>query len=225
MKMEHPLNIFSFLPHEIQAKYLHVFMTFIVVLITLFLGSIASKMKNEIPTKGQSLFEMLTGAVYKMGVDIMGEDGRPYIPFIFAIGIYVLFSNLLGLIPGLTSPTANLNSTVAPALIVFFTYQFIGIKKHGIGYVKHFMGPVLWLAPLMILIELIGHISRPLSLSMRLFGNIFGEDLVIIILFILVPFLVPLPMYFMAVFTSILQAYVFMMLSMIYIGGALEEAH
>ncbi len=138
----------------------------------------------------------------------------------------LLFSNFLGLIPGFLAPTSNLNSTAAPALVVFAVYQYIGIRKHGAGYIKHFfLGPVSWLAPLMLIIELIGHFARPLSLSMRLFGNIFGEDLVIIILFMLVPFLVPLPMFFLGLFTSALQAYVFMMLSMIYISGALEEAH
>lgn len=223
--MEHPLNIFSFLPHEILTKYLHVLMTFVVILLLFIIGKIASGMRRDIPTKGQNVFELLVGSIRKMGIDVMGEEGEPYIPLIFAIGVYVLFSNLLGILPGFLSPTANLNTTAAPAIIVFFTYHFIGIKKHGAHYVKHFMGPVPWLAPLMIIIELIGHLSRPLSLSMRLFGNIFGEDLVIIILFVLVPFLVPLPMYFMAVFTSVLQAYVFMMLSMIYISGALEEAH
>ncbi|MEF3254129.1 MAG: F0F1 ATP synthase subunit A [Deferribacterales bacterium] len=223
--MEHPLNIFSFLPHDVQVKYLHVFMTTLVVLLTFFLGSLASKMRNEIPSRGQNIFEMLVGGIEKMAVDAMGEEGRPYVPLIFAIGVYVFFSNVMGLIPGFISPTANLNTTAAPAIIVFLTYHFIGIKKHGAHYIHHFMGPVAWLAPLMIIIELIGHLSRPLSLSMRLFGNIFGEDLVIAILFMLVPFLVPLPMYFMGLFTSLLQAYVFMMLSMIYISGAIEEAH
>lgn len=223
--MEHPLNIFSFLPHEVQAKYIHVLMAFVVVLITLVLGSIASKMRSDIPGKGQNFFELLVSGIYKMAIDIMGEEGKPYIPLIFAIGLYVFFSNVLGLIPGFISPTSNLNTTAAPAIVVFLTYNYIGFKKHGIGYIKHFMGPMLALAPLMFIIELIGHLSRPLSLSMRLFGNIFGEDLVIAILFFLVPFLVPLPMFFMAIFTSILQTYVFMMLSMIYISGALEEAH
>jgi len=223
--MEHPLNIFSFLPHEIQAKYIHVLMTCVVVLITLLFGSIASKMRSEVPTKGQNFFELLVTGIYKMAIDIMGEEGRPYVPLIFAIGIYVFFSNILGLIPGFVAPTSNLNTTVAPAIIVFFTYNYIGFKKHGVGYIKHFMGPMLALAPLMIIIELIGHLSRPLSLSMRLFGNIFGEDLVIAILFFLAPYLVPLPMFFIGLFTSALQAYVFMMLSMIYISGALEEAH
>jgi F-type H+-transporting ATPase subunit a len=223
--MEHPLNIFSFLPHAVQAKYMHVLMTFVVVLFVFFLGTIASKQRKEVPGKAQNFFELLVAAVYGMADDIMGEEGRPYVPLIFGIGLYVLISNCMGLIPGFISPTSNLNTTAAPAVIVFLVYNFIGIKKHGAGYIKHFMGPVAAIAPLMIIIEIIGHLSRPVSLSMRLFGNIFGEDLVIAVLFMLVPFLVPLPMFFMGIFTSILQAYVFMMLSMIYIGGALEEAH
>ena len=223
--MEHPLNIFSFLPHSVQAKYMHVLMTFVVVLFVFFLGTVASKQRKEVPGKAQNFFELLVAAVYGMADDIMGKEGRPYVPLIFGIGLYVLISNCLGLIPGFISPTSNLNTTAAPAIVVFLIYNFIGIKKHGAGYIKHFMGPVAAIAPLMIIIEIIGHLSRPVSLSMRLFGNIFGEDLVIAVLFMLVPFLVPLPMFFMGIFTSILQAYVFMMLSMIYIGGALEEAH
>jgi F-type H+-transporting ATPase subunit a len=219
--MEHPLNIFSFLPHAVQAKYMHVLMTFVVVLFVFFLGTIASKQRKEVPGKAQNFFELLVAAVYGMADDIMGEEGRPYVPLIFGIGLYVLISNCMGLIPGFISPTSNLNTTAAPAVIVFLVYNFIGIKKHGAGYIKHFMGPVAAIAPLMIIIEIIGHLSRPVSLSMRLFGNIFGEDLVIAVLFMLVPFLVPLPMFFMCIFSSILQAYVFMMLSMIYIGGAL----
>ncbi len=223
--MEHPLNIFSFLPHAVQAKYMHVLMTFVVVLFVFFLGTVASKQRKEVPGKAQNFFELLVAAVYGMADDIMGKEGRPYVPLIFGIGLYVLISNCMGLIPGFISPTSNLNTTAAPAIVVFLVYNFIGIKKHGAGYIKHFMGPVAAIAPLMIIIEIIGHLSRPVSLSMRLFGNIFGEDLVIAVLFMLVPFLVPLPMFFMGIFTSILQAYVFMMLSMIYIGGALEEAH
>ncbi|MCD8492857.1 MAG: F0F1 ATP synthase subunit A [Geovibrio sp.] len=168
---------------------------------------------------------MAVGAVYNMGVELMGEEGKPYIPLIFGIGVYVLFSNWMGLIPGFLAPTSNLNSTIAPALVVFFTYQAIGIKKHGAHYIKHFLGPVAFLAPLMFIIEVIGHLARPMSLSMRLFGNVFGEELVIVILFMLVPFLIPLPMVMLGMFTGALQAYVFMMLSMIYISGALEEAH
>jgi len=223
--MEHPLNIFSFLPHEITAKYLHVLMTFVVILISLVIGLIVSRKNKMVPDKTQNAIEVAVNGVYDMCMDIMGKDGKPYFPLVFAIGLYVLFSNVLGLVPGFSSPTANLNTTLAPALIVFVTYNFIGIKKHGAGYIKHFMGPILWLSPLMIIIEVIGHISRPVSLSVRLFGNIFGKEVLLMVLFMLVPFLVPLPIYFLGIFVAVLQTYVFMMLTMIYISGALEEAH
>jgi len=223
--MEHPLNIFSFLPHEITAKYLHVLMTFVVILISLIIGLIVSRKNKMVPDRSQNTIELAVNGVYDMCMDIMGKDGKPYFPLVFAIGLYVLFSNVLGLVPGFSSPTANLNTTLAPALIVFVTYNFIGIKRHGAGYIKHFMGPILWLSPLMIIIEVIGHISRPVSLSVRLFGNIFGKEVLLMVLFMLVPFLVPLPIYFLGIFVAVLQTYVFMMLTMIYISGALEEAH
>jgi F-type H+-transporting ATPase subunit a len=223
--MEHPLNVSMLFGMAFSHTYWHVTMTFLVVLIVIFLGVLAGKGNAEVPGRTQNALELFVKGVYNMCDDVMGVEGRPYIPLIFGIGLYVAFSNFLGLIPGFLAPTSNLNSTAAPALVVFFVYQYIGFKKHGAHYIKHFLGPVSWLAPLMLIIELIGHFARPLSLSMRLFGNIFGEDLVIIILFMLVPFLVPLPMFFLGLFTSALQAYVFMMLSMIYISGALEEAH
>ncbi|PLX69277.1 MAG: ATP synthase F0 subunit A [Denitrovibrio sp.] len=223
--MEHPINVSMLLGMDFSHKFWHVTMTFLVVMIVLFLGSLAKKKDAEVPGRTQNALELFVKGVYNMCDDVMGVEGRPYIPLIFGIGLYVAFSNVLGLIPGFLAPTSNLNSTVAPALVVFGVYNYIGIKRHGAGYIKHFLGPVAWLAPLMLIIEIIGHLARPLSLSMRLFGNIFGEDLVIIILFMLVPFVVPLPMFMLGLFTSLLQAYVFMMLSMIYISGALEEAH
>jgi len=221
----HALDLSMIFGMKFAGAFGHVFFAFLALLIVLFLGKMASGRRSEVPGRMQNFFELLVKGVYNLGDDVMGEAGRPYVPFIFAIGLYVFFSNLLGLIPGFLPPTANLNSTAAPAICVFILYQVIGFKKHGIGYLKHFMGPVIWLAPLIFVIEIIGHLARPLSLSMRLFGNIFGEEQVVGLLFLMVPFLVPLPMYFFGLFTSGLQAYVFMMLSMIYISGALEEAH
>jgi F-type H+-transporting ATPase subunit a len=101
----------------------------------------------------------------------------------------------------------------------------VGLRKHGFHYIKHFMGPVLWLAPMMFFIEVIGHIARPVSLSLRLFGNIKGEDLVVLILFMLVPLAIPAVMLGLAVFTSFVQTFVFVLLTMLYISGAMEEAH
>ena len=124
----------------------------------------------------------------------MGEHGRAYFPLIASLALFILGCNLIGILPWFQSSTNNLNTTLALALVSFVTTHAVGIKHHGTHYVKHFLGPVPWLIPLMLPIEIIGHLSRILSLSFRLFGNIMGEDLAIIILTILVPYLVPLPM-------------------------------
>lgn len=225
--MEHPLNLTSFFSPHIQETYLHVIMLFIAVLVIACLGFfVSTRLKNEIPRGSQNIFEYLVGGLYSLGGNIMGKDGIAYMPFVVGIGAYVIISNLMGLVPFLAAPTANMNTAAAPAICVFFLYNYIGIKKFGAGYIKHFLGPIPVLAPFMFIVELISHIARPLSLTMRLFGNIAGEDLVIAILFFLIPYIiVPLPMYFLAVFTATLQAFVFMVLTMVYIGGALEEAH
>lgn len=223
--MEHPLNLTSFLPASIQHHYLHVIMLLVAVLIIFIMGLYARTLRSEVPGKAQNFFEVLVGGINNLAVDVMGQEGKAYIPVIFGIGLYVAVSNLMALIPGLIPPTSNMNTTAAPAIFVFLLYNFIGIKKHGAGYIKHFLGPLVWLAPFMIIIEFISHLARPLSLTMRLFGNIAGEDLVVVILFMLVPIIVPLPMFFLMIFTSVLQAFVFMMLTMVYIAGALEEAH
>jgi F-type H+-transporting ATPase subunit a len=129
------------------------------------------------------------------------------------------------LIPGFYPPTANLNTNAALALTVFFMTHVVGIKKHGLAYLKHFMGPILWLAPLIFIIEIIGHLARPMSLSLRLFGNMYGHEIVLMIFVGLVPFLLPVPMMLMGVLVAFIQTFVFTLLAMIYIAGALEEAH
>ena len=182
---------------------------------------------SVVPKGFQHAVEIFSDVLHGFLTDIIGPKGPKYFPLIGTLAIFILLSNLAGLVPGLMSPTNNLNTTVACALIVFFYYHVQGIKEQGfVHYAKHFAGPVWWLAPIMVPIELIGHLARPLSLSIRLFGNIMGEDIVIIILFILAPQLIPIPMILMAIFTSILQAFIFIMLSMMYIAGAVAaEEH
>jgi F-type H+-transporting ATPase subunit a len=155
----------------------------------------------------------------------MGEKGKPYFPLIATLAFFIFIANMLGLIPGFMPPTANLNTTAACAVIVFVLTHIIGLKEHGVGYIKHFMGPVWWLAPLIFPIEIVGHLSRPVSLSMRLFGNMTGHELVVMILIFLVPFAVPVLMSIMGLLVAFIQAFVFALLSMIYLSGALEEAH
>jgi F-type H+-transporting ATPase subunit a len=131
----------------------------------------------------------------------------------------------MGAFAGMKSPTSDINTTVALALVVFFSTHVVGIKTHGFQYIKQFLGPVWWLAPLMLPIEIVSHLSRPLSLAFRLFGNIKGGDLVLIILLVLVPLIVPMPIMALKLFVYIVQTFVFVLLSMMYIAGAMEEAH
>jgi len=212
----------------------HVAMAFWVAVL-LVVGSVLMRRTYTIvPGAGQQVIELIIEFFNGLLLDVIGEKGRKYLPIIGTLGLFILCSNLIGLVPGCMSPTSNLNVTVGCAVSIFCYYHFVGIREQGIlHYAKHFLGPVLVLAPLVVVIEIISHFSRIISLSIRLFGNMFGEDLVILILFSLVPLIAPLPMQFMALFTSIVQTFVFVMLSCIYIGGAIaaeedgseEEAH
>ncbi len=193
-------------------------------ILTVFLYSISRK-KEFYPSPLQSFAESIVDAFRGLLVDLMGEEGKRYLPMIGTIGLFIFFNNLAGLFPGFISPTSNLNVTVGSAIFVFLYYHYTGIKKHGVlKYIKHFAGPYPWLAPLFFPIEVISHFSRPLSLSVRLFGNIRGEDTVIMILAFLIPYIVPLPMMALAVFTSFVQALVFTLLAAVYIAGAIEES-
>jgi F-type H+-transporting ATPase subunit a len=196
------------------------------VMATLALFSfLATRRVSILPGRFQNVMEVVVEGIDTFLTDTMGPEGRKFFPLIATLGIYILTSNLLGLIPGFESPTANLNTTVSMAVVVFAMTHIVGIRVHGIKYVKQFMGPVWWLTPLMMPIEIISHLSRPLSLSVRLFGNIMGEDIVLAVVLLLVPLLVPLPVFVLMIFTSCIQTVVFMLLTMMYIAGAMEEAH
>jgi F-type H+-transporting ATPase subunit a len=197
-----------------------------IVMAILIVAALVVKSKLEIVPRGsQNFWEVVVSTLEDVVVQIMGEHGGPFFPLIASLALFILGCNLIGILPWLQSATNNLNTTLALALVAFTMTHVVGIKHHGTHYIKHFLGPVPWLIPLMLPIEIIGHLSRILSLSFRLFGNIMGEDLAIIILTLLVPYLVPLPMMFLQVFTSFIQTLVFIMLTMMYISGSLEEAH
>jgi len=204
----------------------HVIHSWFIVILLLVGASLLVKGLQLVPTKGQNLLEMIVGGLEDFMVDITGPEGRAFFPFIATLFLYILVSNLLGLVPGFFSPTANLNTTLSLALCTFVMTHIIGIKFHGAKYIKHFFGPVWALAPLMFVIELIGHFARIMSLSIRLFGNIFGKEKVLGILFALAGFaLAPLPILFLGILVSFIQATVFMLLSVVYFAGAMEEAH
>ena len=203
----------------------HVTYTWVIMLLLALLSFLATRKLSIYPGKMQHVFEVILGGIRSLVLDVMGPEGLKFFPLIATIAIFILTANLLGIIPGFESPTSSLNTTVAIALVVVIITHVVGIWVHGFKYVKQFLGPVWWLAPIMLPIELVSHIARPLSLSVRLFGNIMGEDLVVAIILLLVPFLVPLPIFVLMIFTSVIQTLVFIMLSMIYIQLAMEEPH
>jgi F-type H+-transporting ATPase subunit a len=199
--------------------------TWLIIIMLLLLSLVATKAIKAVPTGMQNFMEVVIGGIENMIVETMGEHGRPFFPLVATLAIFILISNLIGLIPGFFPPTANINTTAACAIVVFVMTHVVGIKEHGASYIKHFLGPIIWLAPMMFFIEVIGHLSRVISLTLRLFGNMNGHELVLMIFFGLAPFLVPLPMMLMGVLVSFIQAFVFMLLAMIYIQGSLEHAH
>jgi F-type H+-transporting ATPase subunit a len=199
--------------------------TWLIIVLLALLSIMATKALKAVPGRLQNFMEVIIGGVENMVVETMGEHGRSFFPLIATLAIFILVSNLIGLVPGFFPPTANINTTAACAVVVFVTTHVVGVKEHGFKYIKHFMGPILWLAPMMFFIEVIGHFSRVISLTLRLFGNMNGHELVLMIFFGLAPFLVPLPMMMMGVLVSFIQAFVFMLLAMIYIQGSLEHAH
>jgi len=199
--------------------------TWLIMIGLVLMSMAATKGLKAVPSGLQNFMEVVVGGIENMLVETMGEKGKPFFPLIATLAVFILVSNLVGLIPGFYPPTANINTTAACAVIVFVTTHVVGVKEHGAGYVKHFLGPIAWLAPMMFFIEVIGHCSRVISLTLRLFGNMNGHELVLIIFFGLAPFLVPLPMMLMGVLVSFIQAFVFMLLAMIYIQGSLEHAH
>jgi F-type H+-transporting ATPase subunit a len=196
------------------------------MIILVILGWIGGKSVTLVPKSVQNVFEVIISGLEEFMVGITGEEGRDSAPLLLTIFLFVLLGNLFGLVPGFYPPTASINTTVALAVIAVAWSHIIGIKKHGVKYIKHFLGPVPVLMPLFFIIEVIGHLARVLSLTLRLFGNMMGHELVVGILLMLAgPFLIPLPIMAMGILVSLIQAIVFFLLPTMYIAGAIEEAH
>ena len=251
--IEHP-PIFR-LPFIFWPGYVpdHVTYTWLVMIILASVAFVASRNVQLVPRGVQNFLEVVLEQFLRLIDDVIGPEGRRYLPLIATLGLFILTANLMSLVPGLAGPTGNLNTTAACALVVFVAYHWIGVRKQGLlGYLKHFAGPVpLALKPLMFVIEIISHLARPLSLTLRLFGNMTGGHILLAIIFFLmgldgligwalggstagvviggigglvmvvftVGFLYPLK-----ILVSFLQAFIFVMLTMLYISGALEEA-
>lgn len=219
----HPLLLSDIL--GVPEMYKHVFYTWCAMLILFGIGiALRGKMKL-IPTGLQNVMETIIGGLEDFTVSTIGERGRKYFPLLGGIFLFIIVQNLMGLIPGCDAPTANINTDLGMALFVFLYYNYLGLKSWGPRYIKHFMGPMAPLVPLMLPIEIVSHLSRPISLTFRLFGNIRGEEIVLALFFLLAPIVATLPIYFLFLLAKCLQAFIFYMLTMIYIQGSLDEAH
>lgn len=191
----------------------------------------ASAGANLVPTTQggiTTVFELGVEGIVSLMEGVMGHNARKYLPLIGSLFIYIFVSNLMGMIPGINPPTSNINTNLACSLVVFVTYNVMGIREQGLkNYLKHFMGPIIWLAPLMIVLELVSHAVRPISLSVRLFGNIMGDHMVLGVFTELTKIGIPVIFLGLALFVSFIQAFVFSLLSMIYISlaTASDEHH
>jgi F-type H+-transporting ATPase subunit a len=217
-------------------------MSWVVVAVLLFLSFLATRRLRLVPTGLQAVFETAFGFIFDLVDDAVGSDGRRYYPLFLGLFLFILVSNLVGLVPGLSSPTANLSTTAALALVVFGTTHVMGVKKHGLlRYLAHFSAGVPWyLKPLMTIVEVISELARPLSLSFRLFGNLLAKEVLLAILAFLVVFLyhaggvidttltiVPLLLrplvILLGLLVGFLQAFIFTVLAISYVGSAVRS--
>ena len=213
-------TFFGLLGHDHAFIFLtHMLLTAAIVLL---IAKMATSSMRIVPTGTQNVMEAYLSGVLAMGADVMGrEEARRYLPLVATIGLFVGIANIIGVIPGFEAPSAFLDFTLALALVVFAYYNFEGIRRNGlITYFKHFMGPVWWLAWLMFPIEIVSHISRIISLSFRLFGNVKGDDMFLMVILMLAPWLLPMIPFALLTFMAFLQAFIFMMLTYVYLGGA-----
>ena len=240
--MEHPILFISIIleklglpvPHTIVGHtfieklctpymtYTWLVMAFLIVVPRLTMGKL-----EMIPGKGQNFWEVIVGGLEDFVVENMGREGaRMLFPLMATFALYIVVANLIGLMPGFMSPTSNLNITLAMTIMVWVTHHYLGFKFHGLKYIKHFLGPVPVLIPLMLPIEIISNFARLLSLSMRLFGNIMAKETLLAVLFMLAGcYFAPLPILCLGVLVSLIQALVFTLLSILYCAQAMEEAH
>jgi F-type H+-transporting ATPase subunit a len=210
-------------------------MSWIVIIVLSLIAYFGTRRLRKIPGPFQNALELVVSGLFNFIEGIIGPGGRRYAPFIATLFIYILFNNLLGIIPGFRSPTSGLNMTIALALAAFAYVQYQAIRVNGLwGYIKHFWGDPWWLGPLMFPIHIIGELAKPLSLSIRLFGNIFGEDKIIVILagmslYVFKPWIKVIPIQFpmmaFAVFTSFIQALIFTVLTAGYLTVLISHEH
>jgi F-type H+-transporting ATPase subunit a len=219
-------SIFGLSHHGDPETYkMVIYMTHMLLSAGIALMLVKSAMSNLqlVPRGTQNIMEAYINGVLKMGTDVMGqEQARRFLPLVATIGLFVGIANLIGVVPGFEAPTAFLEFAFTLAVSVFVYYNYVGIKEQGVvKYFKHFLGPVWWLYWLMFPIEIVSHFSRLVSLSFRLFGNVKGDDMFLMVILMLAPWLLPMIPFALLTFMALLQAFIFMMLTYVYLGGAI----
>ncbi|STQ85849.1 F0F1 ATP synthase subunit A [Helicobacter muridarum] len=210
-------------------SFITIFYTLLSAVITIGISMFAVRKLQAVPKGIQNFYEWIISGMLYVGKDTLGDKlARKYFPLAGSIGVFVFYCNVIGIVPGFESPTSSISFTLVLALIVFFYYHFEGIRANGvIKYFGHFAGPVKLLSPLLFPIEIISHLSRIISLSFRLFGNIKGDDMFLLVMLTLVPWIVPLLPFAILMFMAVLQAFVFMILTYVYLASAvlIEDDH
>lgn len=183
------------------------------------------RLSVESPGALQHIFEGIYGYIEGQSRDVIGHHSERFTAFLVSLGLFILISNLFGIIPGLESPTAHPVVPLGCAICAFAYYQLQGFRSAGIGYLKHFLGPVWWLSPLMLPLEIISHLARLLSLTIRLYANMFAGDMVTLVFFSLIPVGVPIIFLGLHMGVAVLQAYIFVLLTTVYLAGAVASEH
>lgn len=197
----------------------------VVLFILVFFGFLKSRLSVDKPGKIQHTFEVVYEFVHASAEEIVGHGGAKYTAFFGTLFLFILFMNLLGLIPGFESPTMAPQVPLGLAVVTLLFYHAAGVRANGAGYIKQFLGPMLLLAPLMLPIEIVSHFARPLSLTVRLWANMFAGEQVYLTFLTLTKLIVPVIFIGLHLFVSVLQAYIFMLLAMVYVGGAVSHEH
>lgn len=181
-----------------------------------------------VPDRGfsaRNIGEVVTELISNLADSVIGHDAPKYVPLFGSLFLFILVANLVGLLPGFTPPTDNFNITLALGVVSFVAYNYYGVREHGVKYLKQFMGPLLLLAPLMIVVEVFSHLFRPASLAIRLYGNMFADHLLLGIFTDLTKLVVPVVFYVLGTFVSLVQALVFTLLTMVYVALAISHDH
>ncbi len=250
--MEHPFSWYALLPYPLTVLPEHSFtasvVTVLLVLVALVArGALSRSSDPVIPDTTisvKNVLELLIGIVVSLTDGVMGKKGRKYVPLFGSFFLFILFANLIGLVPGFSPPTSNLNTTVGLALVSFAAYNCFGFKANGLGYIKQFIGPMhslpptrnwlmgLLFVPVLLLsvvfffiLEGSSHLFRPVSLSLRLFGNMFGDHQVLEAFIDLTKLVVPVLFYILGALVSVIQAFVFTVLSVVYVALAISHEH